>query len=207
MESHLIHQVKNILGYESQQFEQALRKTIPAASERYLYCFNRKKPKHKPAHVYYHADEYASFLYFAANELWLQTRESEYAGKLYLLNRCLNSLDIFYDRKLPEIFHLEHPIGTVIGRAEIGNYFVIHQGATIGGNLDLELPVIGENVVIYTGAMVIGRCVVGDNCQIGAGVFLHNERVEGGTTIVSSGHKKIVNSRRDFKAHFFNTNP
>ena len=107
---------------------------------------------------------------------------------------------------MPEIFHLEHPIGAVIGRAEIGNYFVIHQGATVGGNLDLELPVIGENVVLYTGAMVIGRCNIGNNCQIGAGVILHNENVASGTTLVSSENKKIIASRRDFKAHFFNTN-
>ncbi len=205
VEYYLINQVKSILCYENQQFNNALRKILPAASERYLHCFTRKKGKYKPKHIYYHSDEYTSYLYFVANELWVQTSEPEYAEKLYMLNRFLNSVDIFYDRKMPEIFHLEHPIGAVIGRAEIGNYFVAHQGVTVGGNMDLELPVIGENVVLYTGSMVIGRCTIGDNCQIGAGVILMNEDVELGSTVIAAERKKCITSRRDFKSHFFNT--
>jgi len=191
------------MGYEDETFRRAISAALPATQERYRYCFSRKNLKHLPQHVCYHADEYASFIYLLSNELWQKTGEGDFAEKLYLLNRYLNSLDIFYDRRLPEIFHFEHPIGAIIGRAQIGNYFVVHQAVTVGGNLDLELPTIGENVVLYTGAMIIGRTVIGDNCQIGAGVILSNERVDSNTTIVSMQTRKVINSNRDFKHHFF----
>ena len=191
------------MGYDNKMFRSAVNAALPTTQERYRYCLNRKNIKHVPKHVYYHADEYASFLYLLSNELWQKTGEGEFAEKFYLLNRHLNSLDIFYDRLLPEIFHFEHPIGAVVGRAQIGNYFVLHQAVTVGGNLDLELPVIGENVVLYTGSMVIGKTVIGDNCQIGAGVILSNEKVDNNTTIVCLQTSKIIKSNRNFKHHFF----
>lgn len=203
IETHLINQVKSLMGYENEAFRHAVNAALPRAQERHRYCFSKKNIKHIPKHICYHADEYASFIYLLANELWHQTGEAEFAEKFYLLNRNLNSLDIFYDRMLPEVFHFEHPIGAIIGRAQIGNYFVLHQAVTVGGNLDLEMPVIGNNVVLYTGTMVIGRTRIGDNCQIGAGVILNNEKVESNTTIISSQTHKIINSNRDFKHHFF----
>jgi len=205
IERHLISQVNNILIYEDPLFEKVLFKAAPRSKERYLYCLNQKKINHMPNHVIYHANEYASYLYILSNEIWLQTAETEHAEKIYLLNRYLNAIDIFYDRKMPEVFFFEHPVGSVIGRAEIGNYFVLHQGVTVGGNLDWEYPTIGENVVLYSNAMVTGRCVIGKNCQIGAGVILHNETIEDGTTLVMSGNNITINSKRDHKVHYFHS--
>jgi serine O-acetyltransferase len=191
------------MGYKNERFQRAINAVLPRVQERYLYCFSRKNIKYTPKHICYHADEYASFIYLLSNELWRYTGEDEFAEKFYLLNRYLNSLDIFYDRCLPEVFHFEHPIGAIVGRAKIGNYFVLHQAVTVGGNLDLELPVIGAAVVLYAGSMVIGRTVIGDNCQIGAGVILNNQKVENNTTIVFAQTHKVINSHRDFKHHFF----
>ena len=63
---------------------------------------------------------------------------------------------------------LPHPHNIVIGRnVQIGENCTIYHDATIGQNLDL-FPEIGDNVIIYTGAKVIGGITVGDNAIIGA---------------------------------------
>ena len=202
-EHFLRRSIGNLLYYEDDLFDMAIKKVLPKSIERYLYCLSKKNLKHKPKIIFHHADELTSFLYFVSNELWLQVKEPKYAEKIYILNRILNSIDIFYSRNMPDIFHLEHPIGSVIGNATIGNYFVAYQGTTIGGNLDLDIPVIGENVVIYSGAMVIGKCHIGSNCQIGAGVILKNENIENGSTIILAESNRRINSKRDFKNHHF----
>jgi serine O-acetyltransferase len=199
----VLTQVSNLLGYDAASFKNAVRAALPNTIDRYRFCLDKKNIKHKPTYVYYHADEYAAFLYFLSNELWKQTQEGSLAEKIYLLNRYINNLDIFYDRELPNIFHLEHPVGAVIGRASFKDYLVVHQGVTIGGNMNLELPTFDENVVIYTGAMVLGRSSIGKNCQIGAGVMIHNEHIPDNTTVVSLNNKKNISTQRDFKAHFF----
>ena len=198
------HQINIFLNYENHLFKNALKKIIPKALDRYNYCCSFKHLKYKPEELpIYHADEYCSLLYFLSNELWLQTNEPSFAEKLFLLNRIINSVDIFYDRNLPDIFHLVHPIGTIIARADFKNYLVVYQGVTIGGNLDFEVPVIGKNVALFAGSRVIGRSIIGDNCQIGAGVSIINQNIESNTSIVESQKIISINSKRNFKKHFF----
>lgn len=63
---------------------------------------------------------------------------------------------------------LEHFIGIAIGQnVVIGRNCKIYQNVTIGQKND-EYPVIGDNVVIYPGAKIIGGIKVGNNVQIGA---------------------------------------
>ena len=60
------------------------------------------------------------------------------------------------------------PITTPI----IGNYALIYQGVTLGGTgkqSGKRHPTIGENVVVGTGAKVLGNIEIGDNVRIGAG--------------------------------------
>jgi serine O-acetyltransferase len=65
-----------------------------------------------------------------------------------------------------------HPIGIVIGgRVRMGEKCRISQGVTIGRK-SLEFPaqpVIGNNVRIYSNAILIGNISIGDNSVIGAG--------------------------------------
>ena len=63
-------------------------------------------------------------------------------------------------------------MAVVIGEtAEIGDNVTIYQGATLGGTgkeTGKRHPTIGNNVVISTGAKVLGPFKVGDNSKIGA---------------------------------------
>ena len=63
---------------------------------------------------------------------------------------------------------LPHPHNIVIGRETIiGKNCIIYHDVTIGQNKNL-FPKIGDNVIIYPGAKVIGGISIGDNVVIGA---------------------------------------
>ena len=69
--------------------------------------------------------------------------------------------------------------GVVIGEtAEVGDNVTIYQGVTLGGTgkeKGKRHPTIGNNVVISTGAKVLGSFKVGDNVRIGAGSVVLKE--------------------------------
>ena len=61
-----------------------------------------------------------------------------------------------------------HPYSTILNANSIGNDFYVNHLVTIG-EINGKRPTIGNNVSIYTGAIVIGDITIGDNCSIGAG--------------------------------------
>lgn len=69
-----------------------------------------------------------------------------------------------------------HGHGTVIAAHSIGRNLQIYQGVTIGRNPDaakaINNPIIGNDVSIYTNAVVAGGITIGDNVSIGAGAVV-----------------------------------
>ena len=69
-----------------------------------------------------------------------------------------------------------HLLGIVVSRAAtIGNNCIIYQNVTIGaksyelGNGDpINYPILGDNVTIYAGAVIVGHVKIGNNAIIGA---------------------------------------
>lgn len=150
---------------------------LPHVLQRVEHCFSHVNNKYffDGSQVHFnhlHSDQYATFLYYLANSLWKVEGHRELAGKVYYLNKALHSLEIYYEIELPEVFLLAHPVGTVLGRATYGNYLVLYQGCTVGGNQKLEYPVLGEGVALFGRASVVGRCNVGDDSLISAGSLL-----------------------------------
>lgn len=82
---------------------------------------------------------------------------------------------------------IDHGMGVVIGEtAEIGENCTIYHGVTLGGtgkDVGKRHPTIGNNVLIGTGAKILGPFKVGDNVMIGAGSIVLNE-VEPYSTVV-----------------------
>ena len=74
---------------------------------------------------------------------------------------------------------IDHGHGVVIGEtAEIGNDVLIYQGVTLGGtgkDTGKRHPTIGNNVMISSGAKVLGPFKVGDNSRIAAGAVVLEE--------------------------------
>ena len=74
---------------------------------------------------------------------------------------------------------IDHGTGVVIGEtAEIGDDGLIYQGVTLGGtgkDKGKRHPTIGTNVMISSGAKVLGPFKVGDNSRIAAGAVVLDE--------------------------------
>ena len=89
---------------------------------------------------------------------------------------------------------IDHGMAVVVGEtAEVGDDVTIYQGVTLGGtgkDTGKRHPTIGNNVVISTGAKVLGPFKVGNNCKIGAGSVVLEEIPDNCTVVGIPG--KIV---------------
>ncbi len=88
------------------------------------------------------------------------------------ISRFLTGIEIHPGAQIGKSFFIDHGMGVVVGEtAIIGDNVLLYQGVTLGGT-GLEKgkrhPTIGNNVVIGTGAKVLGNITVGDNSYIGA---------------------------------------
>ena len=88
-------------------------------------------------------------------------------------SRWMTGIEIHPGATLGRRFFIDHGMGVVIGEtAEVGDDVLIYQGVTLGGTgkeKGKRHPTIGDNVVIGTGAKVLGNIVIGHDSKIGAG--------------------------------------
>ena len=106
-----------------------------------------------------------------------------------------NSIDLFYKVKMPEIFFLSHAIGAVLGNVKYESKIVVFQNVTVG-RVGESIPHIQSGSILYPGAMVIGRSVIGRNCVIGAGVKINNMEIPDDSIVISHEGKQIVEKRK-----------
>ncbi len=94
------------------------------------------------------------------------------ARLLSQMGRHSTGIEIHPGAKIGRGLFIDHGMGVVIGEtAEIGNDCTIYHGVTLGGtghDVGKRHPTIGNNVLISTGAKVLGPFTVGDNSRIGA---------------------------------------
>lgn len=127
----------------------------------------------------YDTSQWSIFLYYLSNVLG-ETGFLYEASVVYYLNKVMHSVDWYYEIKLPTHFMVEHPVGSVLGRAEYGDYFMIYQGVTVGGNRradKVEYPKLGNNILLYANSSVLGNTIVGNNVIVSAGSILINETI------------------------------
>ncbi len=113
--------------------------------------------------------------------------------------RFLTGIEIHPGATIGQGLFIDHGMGVVIGEtAEIGDNVTLYQGVTLGGTgkeKGKRHPTIGNNVVISTGAKVLGSITIGDNVKIGAGsVVLRN--VPPNCTVVGVPGKVVVRNGR-----------
>jgi len=91
------------------------------------------------------------------------------------LGTFLSGFEIYYSAKIGKNLKINHGIGTVIGaRTEIGDDCLIHQGITIGDK-NGGRPTLKNNIIIYPGAKLIGKIVVGNNVIIATNAVCMND--------------------------------
>ena len=149
-----------------------IRPYFISAIERVENCFSSIDNKYYssdtgPIFNHLNGDQYSMYLYFLANTLYRGGYKKSFLEKLFLLNKLLHGVDIFYEVELPDIFLFVHPLGTVLGRAEYSNYLIVYQNCSIGANNNIY-PSLGEFTSIHPGASILGDCKIGTNCKIAA---------------------------------------
>ena len=133
------------------------------------------------------------------------------ADMVYYLNKAMHANDWFYEVDLPPHFLCEHPLGSVLGRAEYGDFLVVYQGTTVGGNRrdgKLFYPVLGSNVVLYANATVLGDTCVGNNVIFSADSYVMNERIPDNCIVFGKSpglviKEKSENEMKAYTAHIW----
>ncbi|MBQ8567710.1 MAG: serine O-acetyltransferase [Oscillospiraceae bacterium] len=109
-----------------------------------------------------------------------------YQKKLYTPARMISQtarfftgIEIHPGAKIGKGFFIDHGMGVVIGEtAEIGDNCLIYQGVTLGGtgkDKGKRHPTLGNNVMVGSGARVLGPFKVGDNAKIAANAVVLSE--------------------------------
>lgn len=144
---------------------------------------------------------HAMIFYRMAHWLWVK--------KLYLLGRIMSQVGRFFTgieihpgATIGKRFFIDHGMGVVIGEtAEVGDDVTIYQGVTLGGvslNKGKRHPTIGNNVVIGSGAKVLGSFTVHNNAKIGSNSVVVKEVPENATVVGIPG-KIVTNGSKEHK--------
>jgi serine O-acetyltransferase len=88
-------------------------------------------------------------------------------------SRALTGIEIHPGATIGRRFFIDHGMGIVIGEtSEIGDDVLMYQNVTLGGTgkeAGKRHPTIGNEVVIGTGAKILGNIRIGDHVKVGAG--------------------------------------
>lgn len=98
------------------------------------------------------------------------------------LARFLTGIEIHPGAKIGTGFMIDHGMGVVIGETTIvGKNVTLYHDVTLGGRkmyddkgqkLEKRHPTIGDNVVIGSGAQILGPIVIGNNVKIGSNAIV-----------------------------------
>ncbi|MBA9028893.1 serine O-acetyltransferase [Peribacillus huizhouensis] len=125
-----------------------------------------------------------------------------YKRKFFFIARAISQISRFFTgveihpgAQIGNRFFIDHGMGIVIGETcEIGNNVSVFQGVTLGGTgkeKGKRHPTIKDNVLIATGAKVLGSIEVGENSKIGAGSVVLKE-VPPNSTVVGIPGKVVI---------------
>lgn len=102
-------------------------------------------------------------------------------------NRFLTQVEIHPGARIGKGLFIDHGSGVVIGETTvIGDDCTIYQGATLGGtgkDTGKRHPTLGNNVMVGSGAKVLGPFKVGDNAKIAAGAVVLEEVPKNATAV------------------------
>jgi len=201
IEELVIHQVSN---YWTEIDKSSIISAVPRAlyfmEENYRYSPNKRFWDDKDVIFSpYVSVQWMIFLYRLSHELYLNG-EIKSADQVYYLNKIMHSNDWFYAIDLPVHFQCEHPIGSVLGRAKYGDYFFIYQGTTVGGNRthgELFYPTIGNNVILFANATVLGDTHIGNNVIISSGTYIINQKIPDNCIVFGKSPDIIIKEKSE----------
>lgn len=101
------------------------------------------------------------------------------ARVLSQITRHITGVEIHPAAQIGKHFFIDHAMGVVIGEtAIVGDNCVLYQGVTLGGTgneTGKRHPTLGNNVMVSSGAKVLGPFTVGDNARIASNAVVLKE--------------------------------
>ena len=128
------------------------------------------------------------------------------------ITRFFTGVEIHPGAKIGKNLFIDHGMGVVIGEtSEIGNNVTIYHAVTLGGSspsIDSERqrhekrhPTIGDDVVIGSGAQIIGPVKVGNNARIAANAVVVKDVPENATMIGIPAKAVKLENKGNFKPY------
>jgi serine O-acetyltransferase len=121
-------------------------------------------------------------------------------GMLANLMRVLTGVEIHPAARIGRGLFIDHGAGVVIGEtAEVGDDVTMYQGVTLGGTgfaRGKRHPTVGDQVMIGSGAKLLGPIVVGARSKIGANSVVIHDVPADATVVGNPGHPVRVDGRR-----------
>lgn len=119
--------------------------------------------------------------WFWVNGFFLMGRLTSHLG------RFLTGIEIHPGAKIGRKFFIDHGMGVVIGEtAEIGDNVTLYHGVTLGGvtwDKVKRHPTLADNVVIGSGAKILGPFTVGRGAKVGSNSVVVKEVPENATVV------------------------
>lgn len=159
---------------------------------------------------------HAICLYRLAHFLW--KKHLKFTARLISqISRFLTGVEIHPAAKIGKAFFIDHGMGVVIGETtEIGDNVTIYHGVTLGGTTVFDKngktmtkrhPTIGNNVIIGSGAQVLGPIKVSNNVKIGANAVVVKDVAPNLTVVGVPAHhaESVKNKEKRFCAYAVDT--
>lgn len=137
-----------------------------------------------------------------------------FLGQMFFLARLVNHLarfltgiDIHPGAKIGSNFFLDHGFSVIGETAEIGDNVTMYQNVTLGGTnptngmAGKRHPTILDNVIIGSGAQILGPITVGERARIGAAAVVTDDVSAGATMVGQKARSTLVQAEtyaRDF---------
>ena len=207
-----LSQIKEILLHQLKQHwtdvdEEIIDKALPAAAGAVERNFrglpNRRffsggEVQFSP----YMSVQWMIFLYRLSREIYKDggVDTPKEADQVYYLNKILHSNDWFYAIDLPTHFLCEHPLGSVLGRAQYDDHFFVYQGTTVGGNRingSLCYPVIGDNVIMFANSTILGNSHIGNNVVISAETYIINADIPDNCIVFGKSPNLVIKTKSE----------
>src|SRR3954470_19274474 len=114
--------------------------------------------------------------------------------------RMATNIEIHPAAQIGEALFIDHGAGVVIGEtAEIGDNVTLYQGVTLGGTgfqRGKRHPTVENNVVVGSGAKLLGPIRVGSCAKIGANSVVIHDVPANSTVVGNPGHPVRVDGKR-----------
>ena len=148
--------------------------------------------------------------HYIANKIW-NINFFLIARIISQFSRFLTGIEIHPAAKIGKNLFIDHGMGVVIGEtSEIGNNVTIYHGVTLGGISPAENsldqvnlkrhPTIKDNVIIGSGAQILGPITVDNNARIGANTVILKDVPKYGTMVGNPA--KNINKDQKFDSDF-----